>query len=125
MRNSGRMFALAMALSLTPFAAADVPPAQQAEVRHLLAFLEHSDCAMLRNGKAHPAREAVRHVRRKYDHYRDEIRSSEDFIDRAATRSLVSGKAYRVRCPGQPERPAADWLREELATYRTLHGGGD
>jgi hypothetical protein len=108
-------------LALTLAAAttcADVPPAQQAEVEHLIEYLEHSTCVMLRNGTAYDASEGARHVRRKYAHFRDEIRTTEDFIDRAATRSLVTGLAYRVRCPGQPERPAADWLRDELAAYR-------
>ena len=27
-------------------------------------------------------------------------------------------EAYRVRCPGQPERPVAEWLSEALVAYR-------
>jgi len=109
---------LILVLALGPAANADVPTAQRAEVEHLIAFLETSGCAMLRNGKAHDAAEAAAHVRRKYEHFRDEIASTEDFIARAATRSLVSGRPYAVLCPGQAERPAGDWLLEELAAFR-------
>jgi hypothetical protein len=115
---------MTLVLATTPIARADVPPGQRPEVDYLIAFLENSDCVMLRNGKAHDAREGAQHVRRKYDHYRDEIRTTEDFIARAATRSLVTGQAYRVRCPGQPERPAAEWLNEALAVYRSRSDGG-
>lgn len=115
---------LVLVLAALPGLMADVPPAQRAEVDYLLDFLENSDCALLRNGEAHDAREAARHVRRKYDHYRDTIRTTEEFIERAATRSLVTGRAYRVRCPGQPERPVAYWLGEALAAYRDDHRDG-
>ncbi len=99
-------------------AVADVPPEQRAEVKHLLTVLETSDCVMIRNGKRHDGREAVDHVRRKYDHFRDEIASTEDFIAYSATRSLISGRSYQVQCPGEDPRPAADWLRAELQDYR-------
>ena len=97
---------------------ADVPPEQQAEVDHLIATLEASDCVMIRNGTAHDASEAAGHVRRKYDHFRDEIGSTEDFIAYSATKSLISGRAYQVQCPGEDPQPSADWLLAELESYR-------
>ena len=99
-------------------ARADVPPEQQAEVDHLLATLKTSDCVMIRNGKKHDGDEAADHVRRKYDHYRDKIGSTEDFIAYPATKSLISGRAYRVQCPGEESQPSADWLLAELEAYR-------
>ena len=100
-------------------ALADVPPAQQAEVEHLFATLETSDCVMIRNGKAHDGKEAAEHVQRKYDHYRDKIDSTEDFIAYSATKSLISGRAYQVQCPGEDPQPSADWLLAELEAYRS------
>jgi hypothetical protein len=102
-------------------ATADVPPEQRAAVEHLLATLETSDCVMIRNGRAHDGREAAEHVRRKYDHFRDRIGSTEDFIAYSATKSLVSGRAYQVQCPGEGPQPAADWLLNELAAYRATN----
>jgi len=102
-------------------AGADVPSAQQAEVEHLVATLEGSDCVMIRNGKAHDGREAADHVRRKYAHFRDEIDSTEDFIAYSATKSLISGRAYQVQCPGEDPQPSADWLLAELEAYRSTN----
>ncbi len=112
-------FTATVLLVVSLSALADVPPEQQAEVDHLFATLETSDCVMIRNGKAHDGREAARHVRRKYEHYRDEIASTEDFIAYSATRSLISGRAYQVQCPGEDPQPSADWLLAELANYRS------
>jgi hypothetical protein len=114
--------AAALALSLFCLAAvADVTPAQQAEVEHLVATLAASDCVMIRNGKRHDGREAAGHVRRKYDHFRDKIDSTEDFIAYSATKSMISGRVYQVQCPGEDPQPSADWLLAELAAYRSTN----
>lgn len=98
---------------------ADVPPEQKPEVEHLITYLETSDCSMIRNGEAHDGEEAAGHVRRKYEHFRNKIDSTEDFIRYSATGSLVSGKKYQVQCPGEPPVPSAEWLLEELEVYRS------
>lgn len=102
---------------------ADVPEAQKAEVQHLLDYLKNSGCRMDRNGSIHDADEAIKHIVRKYDYYRDDIKTTEDFIDRSASRSTFSGRAYKVLCPGQEARPTADWLKEELERFRKQQTG--
>jgi hypothetical protein len=87
-------------------------------VEHLLAFLENSECEMVRNGRSHNGEEAVKHVRRKYEYYRDDIYSTEDFIRLSASRSTMSGKPYQIHCPGQPTVTSQDWLLTELAAFR-------
>ena len=105
-------------LTGAPPAIADVLPGQQSEVTHLITYLQTSDCKMIRNGKAYDGEEAARHVRRKYDHFRKEIDSTEEFIKYSATKSLMSSKLYQVQCPGQPAVPSRDWLLAELNRYR-------
>ncbi len=102
---------------------ADVAGAQKREVQHLIDFLSHSGCRMERNGKPHDAEEAVRHIVRKYNYYRDRIQTTEDFITLAATRSLLSGRSYRVLCNGKESRLMADWLKIELDRYRKNRAG--
>jgi len=97
---------------------ADVPESQKAEVQHLLDYLKNSGCRMDRNGNIHDADEAIKHIVRKYDYYRDDIKTTEDFIDRSASRSTFSGRSYQVLCPEKEARPTADWLKEELERYR-------
>jgi len=52
------------------------------------------------------------------DRFRDEIYSTEQFIERSATKSPRSGKAYKIQCPGQDPVPSAKWLLEELEAFR-------
>lgn len=104
---------------------ADVPAEQRAEVAHLLSFVRYSDCEMIRNGTVHDSREGYQHVLDKYDYFRSRIHSTEDFIDLAATKSLLSGKAYQVDCPGQRRQTTSAWLRAELARYRACVENGN
>jgi hypothetical protein len=97
------------------------PPAlaasPEAEIDHLLSFIAGSPCAFIRNGVAHNGAQAVDHIKDKYEHYREDIRSAADFIALAATKSAMSGKPYLVRCDAA-EMPAADGLTQELSAFR-------
>ena len=42
----------------------------------------------------------------------------EDFIDRAATKSSLSGLAYQIRCKGSAAVPSGQWLYDALTLYR-------
>jgi hypothetical protein len=99
---------------------ADVPETQQAEVDYLLNTLETSDCQMIRNGKSHSGAEGAKHARRKYNYFRDAISSTEEFIEYSASRSTMSGKPYRIECPGEEPVTSQDWLLARLSEYRTV-----
>ena len=88
------------------------------EIDHLLAYIDTSDCAFIRNGKRHDSREAGTHIRRKYDHIKNRVSSAEDFIRYAATRSSVSGRPYLVICDNE-EMTTAEWLARELDRFRS------
>ena len=117
MTNLLRVFLATILLVALPLHA-DVPSAQTDEVQHLITYLETSDCNMIRNGKSYDGEDGAKHVRRKYDHFRDEISSTEEFIAYSATKSLMSSKPYQVQCPGEEAVPSADWLLEELKAFR-------
>jgi ATP-dependent DNA helicase Rep len=109
---------LACVMSFSTPSGADIPAAQLAEVEHLLAYLEASNCEMIRNGNSYDGKEGASHIRRKYDYYRDQISSTEEFIERSASKSIMSGRHYQVQCPGQLAVNSQDWLLEELDDYR-------
>lgn len=123
-RYRGRLIVPAIALCslfallLTESSSADVPDADRHEVQHLLEYLRASDCLMERNGEQHPGEDAYAHVKKKYDYFRDDIKTPEEFIDYAATKSTMSGKYYQVICPGDPPVRTRDWLLDELRRYR-------
>jgi hypothetical protein len=98
-------------------------PATKREVAQLLDFVAQSDCQFNRNGTWYDAKKARVHLQEKYDYldHRDKIPNAEAFIELAATKSSMSGKAYQVRCGNGPVRPSASWLSDEL---KRLRAGG-
>lgn len=110
-------FAIAALILCAPALAAS----PETEIDHLLGFIAASPCGFIRNGIAYDGAEAVAHIKDKYDYYRDDIHSAEDFIALAATKSALSGKPYLVKCGGTTE-PAADWIARELGAYRRNSG---
>lgn len=105
-------------LFITTLVWADVPPGQAKEVEHLLDFVQNGQCIINRNGTDYPAEKGVAHIQKKYDYFRDDIQSAEDFIEYSATRSTISGKYYTVTCPGKESIRTQDWLLEELKRFR-------
>jgi hypothetical protein len=89
-----------------------------ATINYLLTFVENSDCTFIRNNSAHTAKEAAVHMQRKYDHFKDEIETPEDFIRLSATKSLISGKAYMVNTKAGQLMKSETWLLEALEAYR-------
>jgi len=91
-----------------------------AEIDALLARLARSPCAFERNGQWHGGRDASAHLATKRRMApADASSATEAFIDGIASRSSQSGQPYRVRCPGTPDQPAADWLLRQLDDLRS------
>lgn len=97
---------------------ADVPESQRREVLHLLDFVISTDCSFERNGSKHSGEEAYKHIKRKYEHFKNKITSTEEFVEYSATKSTVSGKEYLVYCETDAPVTSKDWLLDELGTYR-------
>lgn len=89
----------------------------QHEIQYLMDTIAGSPCRFIRNGKIYDAEAARAHIQRKYDHVRRRVRTAEDFIDLAASRSSFSGEPYRVQC-GAKTLLCADWLRAALEHLR-------
>jgi hypothetical protein len=84
----------------------------------ILRVSQMKTMTFMRNGKAHDADDAAKHMRAKFDHFKDEIATAEDFIDRCASRSEMTGKAYQVKMPNGAMRDAKEFLNAELRTLR-------
>ena len=87
------------------------------EIKHLIKYIENSNCKFIRNGKEYNAKEALMHIQNKYEYTKRWIKSAEDFIKYTVTKSSLSGRPYLVRCNGQ-EVVSAEWLSEELKRFR-------
>ncbi len=90
------------------------------EISSLIDALARSSCQFERNGTWYDADKAQTHLRKKYSwlRKRDLVDTAEQFIERAASRSSVSGKPYHVRCAGGPTVESADWFTWQLRRLR-------
>ena len=112
---------VALALALAPGIAGAAPSADaRREIAQLIGSLDGSQCQFQRNGSWYGPADARSHLQRKYDYLlkKDMVDSAEQFIERAASQSSMSGKAYRIRCPGQPEQTSAAWFGARLQSLR-------
>ncbi len=77
-----------------------------------------SGMTFLRNGSEHTAAEAAKHMHAKYDYFRKELVTAEDFIERCASRSEMTGLAYKVKLDGGVVKDANEFLNGELRALR-------
>ncbi len=101
---------------------AEPPVAVQIEVNFLLGYVEGSGCDFYRNGTKHNSMSAQEHLRDKYRYLaaRNQIASTEEFIEKAATESSFTGRPYLVKCGDTESTSSQAWLKLELARFRTF-----
>lgn len=116
--RTGLLLLLGGAVSFAPALAAP-SAATRAEILALMEALSTSGCRFERNGDWYGANEARAHLQRKYDYLlkKGKIDTTEQFIERAAARSSMSGRAYRVDCGGS-EQDASAWFKLQLERLR-------
>lgn len=114
------LLTLLSALAFAPANAERPPLNAHTEIEYLLKYIETSGCSFYRNGTWYDGTRARAHLRTKYDYLagRQLIGSAEDFIDKAATKSSLSGKPYKIRCGDGVEVESGPWLHRVLAQYR-------
>jgi hypothetical protein len=93
----------------------------QDEINHLLRYVESTQCSYERNGSEYKGVDAVKHITKKYNYFKDKIKTTEDFIKLSATKSTMSGKFYSIHCNGKAPVKSQDWLLQELARYRAAN----
>jgi hypothetical protein len=110
-------------LCAMPFTAPHAQPSRtaQIEIGYLLSYIATSGCSFYRNGSWYDAARAKAHLQAKYNYLAAHhlIRSTEDFIEKGATKSSISGQPYKIKCGTGGEVASGEWLREVLVRYRT------
>jgi len=94
----------------------------ESTIRYLLVYVKSADVVFIRNDREHTPGEAAAHMGRKYEHFKDQIKTPEDFILLAGTKSLITGKAYQVRMKDGKTMITQKWLEDALEKYRTKGG---
>jgi len=111
-------------LLLTSLAASGDGPGQPSEnlesaIQFLLKHVADSGLVFIRNSEKHAAVDAAEHMNSKYEYFRDKIKTPEDFIQRCASKSLMSGKLYLVVLENGEEVRTDAWLLSALTVYRS------
>ncbi len=113
---------LMVGLILVSIARAEPPVNVQREIHFLLSYIGSSGCEFYRNGTWSDSKTAQTHLRDKYNYLvaGNQINTTEDFIEKAATASSLSGQSYKVRCNGSATVSSKQWLRDELTRIRAF-----
>ena len=114
------LISLNNALLLSNSSFADIPIKQQHEIDHLLNFIAKSACQFNRNGTYYSGIQSRQHIQKKYNYFKDNIKSAEDFIHYSATKSTISRKYYTVQCPNKEKIKSKNWLLNELKQFRSI-----
>ena len=89
---------------------------EREKIERLLASIESAEGdVFIRNGVEHAAKDAAEHLRSKWQAAGEQVKTAEEFIDTIATKSSLSGAAYRVRRADGTEVLASEYLREKLS----------
>jgi len=106
----------AIALTIRPTASAAESLDQT--INFLLNHIAKADAVYVRNGSTYTPAQAAEHIRAKYEHFTSQIKTPEDFIRLAASKSLLSGQPYKVRPRGEKEQTMSEWLTKALQEHR-------
>ena len=83
-------------------------------IKYLFDYIANSHAVFIRNGQTYSPQQAVEHIKAKYEHFKSEIKTPEDFIRLSASKSLLSGQPYRVRTAEGKEMRLDAWLMAAL-----------
>ena len=113
-------------IALALFAVSVAPTVAQESlddsIKYLLDYIAKSDATFIRNGQTHTPAEAVNHIKAKYEHFKKDIKTPEDFIRLSASKSLLTGQPYLVKTRDGKEMPLSDWLTNALKAHRSQPG---
>jgi len=89
----------------------------ETEINALLEVVAKSGCDFKRNGTLHSSPDAAEHLALKYSRGQRYVETTENFIDRLATKSSWTGRSYTVICDGV-ETASGTWLHAQLLDLR-------
>jgi hypothetical protein len=87
---------------------------EQQKIERLIEIVRNSEgTKFIRNGAEHTPEQAADHLRSKWQ-AAGQIATAEQFIDKIASKSSLSGEPYKIRRADGTLVPAGDFLRERL-----------
>ena len=102
----------------TPATRAPAPVAHLSEAQKIQALIHSVEtlkgAVFIRNGSEYDGTKAAEHLRRKLDYAGSRIKTADQFIDKLATGSSMSGKPYKIRFADGRTVNSADFFHAEL-----------
>ena len=116
-----KIICLVITLLMTLPAYAKLTAHEEARINAMLEGLaQKKDLIFVRNGDEHTCDEAVSHLRLKLGNTRNRIDTAEQFIDKVASSSSITGKPYIVKIPGKSDENAQPFLHALIAQLQLL-----
>jgi Family of unknown function (DUF5329) len=104
----------------TPGVQNDSPPTETQKIESLISHIESlQDAKFVRNGVAYDAETAGQFLRGKWKAQQSDIKTAQDFIDKAASKSSTTGQPYLIRQPDGKEIKSGEYLIAELRKIET------
>ncbi len=88
------------------------------EIDYLISSVGKSGCTFIRNGKRYSGKNARAHLKSKRRRNAHLIDSTEEFIEKLASKSSMSGKSYLISCKGEEQQTAGEWFTDLLWQHR-------
>ena len=94
---------------------AQQPLTEQQKIDHLISFIRNlNGSAFIRNGQEHTAQAAADHLQMKREKAGSHIKTAQDFIDKVASKSTISGELYMIKFANGKMFPSQMVLSNEL-----------
>lgn len=92
---------------------------EQKKIEYLLHEVENLQGARFwRNGSSYSAKAAAEHLRMKYRKAGSAVKSAKDFIDKIASKSSTSGKAYQIELASGKKIDTSVFFYQKLAEWK-------
>jgi hypothetical protein len=86
---------------------------EEQKIEKLIQYIENSDAIFIRNGEEFNAKDAAEHLRMKRKKAGKKVKTAKDFIDFVASKSYMSGEAYKMKFKNGSIINARDMLYNE------------
>ena len=101
-------------------------PVEEAKINYLFMEIQRVEGRFIRNGEEYSPDKAVDHLKMKLENALNswftpdkETWTAEMFIEKIASKSSFSGKAYQLKLKGGKIVYTATWLDQKLKIYRS------
>lgn len=106
---------LLLFITLTLGGNAQVKITEQQKITHLILFVQQLEGAVfIRNGTEHTPLAAAEHLTMKWEKAGSRVKTANDFIDKIANKSSITGELYTIRFSNGKVFPSKMVLANEL-----------